>query len=60
MDFDSWCAQLKRVAVEGYFFSPEAAARLTPNSRPSWRSYYEEGYGPQAALEVDLDNEVTA
>jgi hypothetical protein len=55
--FEGWIAQLEEAAVEGFFFSREAAEALTPTKRASWEAYYEEGFGPLAALEEDLDNE---
>ncbi len=61
LDYESWCAQLEEAAVEGFFFSREAAEQLVdrngPNKRARWQDYYEEGFGPQAALEEDLDSE---
>lgn len=54
MNYEAWLDQLRRAAVEGFYFSPEAAAGLAPEKRASWRTYYEEGYGPLAALEEDL------
>jgi hypothetical protein len=62
LDYGAWCAQLTEAAVEGFFFSREAASQLVdrngPNKRQSWLNYYEEGFGPEAALEEDLDIEV--
>ena len=58
LTYEIWLKQLREAAVENYFFSPGAAQRITPNNRASWQVYYEEGFGPQAALEEDLSNEV--
>jgi hypothetical protein len=59
--YESWCAQLEEAAVESFFFSREAASQLVdrggPNKRRTWREYYEEGFGPLAALEEDLSPE---
>jgi hypothetical protein len=59
MTFETWCAQLEEAAVEGFFFTREAAAQLVdrsgPNKRARWEDYYNEGFGPTAALEEDLE-----
>jgi hypothetical protein len=59
--YETWCAQLEEAAVESFFFSREAAAQLLDRSGPSrratWQQYYEEGFGPLAALEEDLGPE---
>ena len=54
MNYEAWIAELLKTAIASFFFSPEAAAQLQPAARDSWRRYYEEGYGPEAALEEDL------
>ncbi len=58
LPFTEWRMQLEKAAMEDFFFSREAAARLTPSKRQNWFLYWKEGYGPQAALEEDLDIEV--
>lgn len=54
LSFDIWLKQLREAAVEGFFFSPAAAAVLEPSRRRSWHDYYTAGWGPLAALEEDL------
>jgi hypothetical protein len=53
--------QLEQTAVEDFFFSREAAAQLVdrggPIKRAAWKQYYEDGFGPLAALEEDLGPE---
>ena len=58
LTFEIWLKQLREAAVEGHFFTVQAAEHLTPNYRASWLAYYQEGYGPQAALEEDLSGDV--
>lgn len=58
MSYAIWMKQLRATAVEGYFFSPEAAECLHPVHRQFWKSYYDEGFGPEAALEMDLSGGV--
>jgi hypothetical protein len=53
--FDAWLKQLRTVAIEGFFISPEAAESLRPVRRRHWADYYEQGWGPLAALEEDLE-----
>jgi hypothetical protein len=58
LTYEIWHRQLLESAIQDFFFSPEAAALLAPAKRPTWVHYYEDGFGPQAALEEDLDIEV--
>jgi hypothetical protein len=59
--YTAWCMQLEQTAVEDFFFSREAAAQLVdrggPIKRAAWKQYYEDGFGPLAALEEDLGPE---
>ena len=55
MSYAPWLRELRLTAVECFFFSPEAAERMLPARRQFWKEYFDEGYGPMAALEKDME-----
>lgn len=52
--FDEWLAELKKVFVEKWDYTPENAKTYTEGQPETWRGFFDDDYSPDDAAHEDM------